>query len=197
MMKMLWLPLILVCALVGCASIPRESADLSRHVGDMIASTKVAHVAMVNRYFDRMKSEVDDFAFHEYKHAFLGNVRKVAKKKDPAFVELSFDQYDQVVTRIQQKRDDWIREVDKGRQTVLVSLEEHYGLMTQANASLTALLRSAANLNQTEAALIDRYGASAGLSSAKLKEWEDKVYDTTTKVRSLLDGAMEALNSKD
>ena len=196
-MKALWLPLILICALGGCASIPKESADLSRHVGDMIASTKVAHVAMVNRYFDRMKSEVEDFAFHEYKDAFLGNVRKVAKKKDSTFVELSFDQYDHAITRIQRKRDEWVHEVEKGHQTVLVSLEEHYGLMTQANASLTALLRSAANLNQTEAALIDRYGASGGLSSAKIKEWEDKVYDTTTKVRSLLDGAMEVLTGKD
>lgn len=189
--------LLLLLTMSGCASIPKESAELSRHVGDMIASTQVAHVAMVNRYFDRMKTEVEDFAFRDYKNAFLANVRKVAKKKDPEFVELSFDQYDQALSRVQHKRDEWVREVDKGRQAVLLSLEEHYALMRQANASLTALLRSASNLNQTEAALFDRYGAGVGISSGKLKEWEDKVYDTTSKVRSLLDGALEALGNKE
>jgi hypothetical protein len=195
-MQLLLMPLILLWALVGCSSTPKESAELSRHVGDMIAATKVAHIAMVNRYFDRMKSEVEEFTFHAYKNALLANVRKIAKEKDPHFEELSFDQYDQVMTRIQQRRDEWVREVEKGRHTVLLSLEEHYGLLTQANASLTALLRSAANLNQTEAALLDRYGASTGLSSSKLKEWEDKVNDITTQMRSLLDGAMEAVKGK-
>lgn len=196
-MSRLGATVLVLSAMTGCASIPKESADLSRHVGEMIASTQVAHVAMVNRYFDRMKTEVEDFAFRDYKNAFLANVRKVAKKKDPAFVELSFDQYDQALSRVQHKRDEWVREVDKGRQAVLFSLEEHYALMRQANASLTALLRSASNLNQTDAALLDRYGAGVGISSGKLKEWEDKVYDTTAKVRSLLDGAMEALGSKE
>ena len=197
-MRPMFVPIMLILVLTqACASIPKESADLSRYVGDMIASTKVAHISIVNRYFDKMKTEVDEFSFHEYKDALLANVRKAAKKRDSAFVELSFDQYDQVISRIQQRRDEWVREVDKGRQTILISLEEHYSLMTQANASLTALLRSAANLNQSEAALIDRYGASAGLSSTKLKEWEEKMYDATTKVRSLIDGAMEALKAKD
>ncbi len=195
--RLLGAALLLLLTVSGCASIPKESADLSRHVGDMIASTQVAHVAMVNRYFDRMKTEVEDFAFRDYKNAFLANVRKVAKQKDPGFVELSFDQYDQALSRVQHKRDEWVREVDKGRQAVLLSLEEHYALMRQANASLTALLRSASNLNQTEAALLDRYGAGVGISNGKLKEWEDKVYDTTSKVRSLLDGALEALGSKE
>lgn len=196
-MRIALIALGLLLATVGCSTVPKESVDLSRHVGDMIVSTKVAHVAMVNRYFDRLKAEVEEFAFHEYKEAYLAIVRKEAKKKDAAFVELSFEQYDRVLTRIQQRRDEWVRDVEKGRQTILTSLEEHYGLMIQANASLTALLRSAANLSQTEGALVDRYGASAGLSSAKLKEWEDKLYETTSKVRSVMDAALEAAKGKD
>ncbi len=188
---------LLIVALVlitfGCATVPRESVELSSLVGEMISSAKVSHVNMVNRHFDYLRSDVEYLAFHDYKGALLENVRRGLKKNDPNFTELSLDQYDKVILKIQGKRNEWLQEVEKNRQTVLQALEEHYVALAQANANVTSMLRSAANISETRAALLERFGPSVGISGTKIKEVEDKVLEGTNRVRSIVESAMEVL----
>ena len=188
---------ILLCTCVGCVSIPAESVDLSRRIGEMITTAKISHMNMVDRYFDESKAKVEDFAFHEYKDSYLRNVRKIKKRKDPNFAELSFDEYDRAMSRVQHKRDELVQVVNSNRHTILSSLEEHYDLMSHANASLTALLESGAKLRQSETAFLDKFGPRIGLSSNKLKELEDKLLEGTNKLRSLMDGTLESLKESE
>ena len=93
------LVLALALAIAGCAtSIPPESVDLSQLVGDMVTSAKVSHVNLVNLHFDHLSNEVDRFALGEYKDAYLSNVRKLMKERNPDFVELSFSDYDSAMS---------------------------------------------------------------------------------------------------
>lgn len=193
MLRRILFMVVLASVIYGCATVPKESVELSSLVGEMISSAKVSHVNMVNRHFDYLRSNVEYFAFHDYKEKFLANLQKLKKDKDPTFVSLSFDEYDRAITRIQEKRDKWLEEVEKNRQAVLYALEEHYAVLTQANTEVTSFLRSATNISETHAALLQRFGPSIGVSGTKIKEVEDKILEGTNKVRSVMESAIESI----
>lgn len=176
-----------------CATIPPESVELSKLVGEMVTSAKVSHVNMVNQHFDHLRSEVDQFALNEYKEAFLTNVRKLAKEHNPNFVELTFSEYDRVLARILKKRSEWLEEVEKNRRQVLQALEEHYSVLLASNAEVTSLLRSAVKLSETRAALLERFGSKVGISGSKIKEVEDKLLEGTNSIRSIMDAALKQI----
>jgi hypothetical protein len=176
----------------GCATVPQESVELSTLVGEMIESAKVSHTNMVNRHFNYLRSEVEQFAFGDYKEAFLNNIRKLAKQSDPNFTELTLPEYDQVITRIQNKRNQWLDEVEKNRLQVLQALEEHYIVLYQCNSEVTGLLRSAAKISETRAALLERFGPKVGISGTKIKEVEDKLFEGTNNIRAIMNNALKS-----
>lgn len=191
------LPVLLLFMGGCCASIPPESVELSRLVGEMVTSAKISHVNMVNQHFDHLTAEVDRFALTEYKESFLDNLREVAKKKKPDFVELSFSQYDRAMDRVFKKRSDWIAEVEQNRRQVLQALEEHYTVLLASNAEVTSLLRSAAKLSETRAALLERFGAKIGISGTKIKEVEDKLLEGTNSIRTIMNAAKLHIGGQD
>lgn len=159
----------------SCASVPAESVELSKLVGEMIQSAKVSHVNMVNQHFSYRRQEVELFAYDEYKNAFLENLRGLLKQKDANFVELSLEQYDKAMSRVRKKADSWLLEVESTRAAVLQALEEHYAVLLSSQEEVTSLLRSAADVSETRASLLSRWGPKVGLSETKMREVEDKI----------------------
>jgi hypothetical protein len=53
------------------------------------------------------------------------------------------------MTRVLKKTDEWVAEVEAQRTQVLNDVSEHYDLMTRANESVTSLLRSANQIEET------------------------------------------------
>lgn len=192
-MTRLHLLLALLLMVSGCASVPKESVELSRLVGEMAAAAKVSHINMTNRYFQHLRSQIENFVLHEYKETFLANVRRLEQQKNPAFQELTFDQYDRVIMRVQQNGGEWIQEIENDRQTVLQALEEHYMILSQANASVTALLQSVTKLAQMESVLLERLGPSVGISGTKIKEFEDKLLASSNRIREIMESALAAV----
>ncbi len=185
------MPGLLAAVFLGsCASIPAESVELSKLVGEMVSAAKVSHVNLVNLHFDHLLASVDQFAYGDYKAAFLGNVRKLCKEKDPDFKELTLEQYDRALMRVHKVRNEWANEVQKNRREVLQALEEHYAVLLQANAEVTSLLKSAADLSETRAALLQRFGEKIGISGTKVKELEDKLAEGTKRIDTLLEAAL-------
>ena len=187
---------VLAVAVAGCTSVPGESVELSRLVAEMIASAKASHVGLVHRHFDQRAAAVDAFAMGEYKKKFLENVLRLLQKRDPAMKSLTLEQYDAAMTRVFRLRDEWQQEVRKGRQAVLQALEQHYALLQAAQAELTALLRSAANLNETKGALLQRLGEKVGVSGAKVREIEDGLSQGLGTLDSILGDALKKLGEE-
>ncbi|TAK63640.1 MAG: hypothetical protein EPO24_04010 [Bacteroidetes bacterium] len=185
--------ILLVVLLGSCATIPSESVELSQLVGEMINSAKVSHVNMVNLHFNAQSKDVDLFALHDYKEKFLSNIRDKKKERDPAFVELTFDEYDRAMERVLKKRTELLAEVEANRQRVLQALEEHYTVLLASNSEVTALLRSAAKLSETRSALLERFGQKIGISGTKIKEVEDKILEGTNNINSQMDSALKQL----
>lgn len=178
----------IVGAMASCATIPPEAVDLSKTLGQMISKAKAAHIHMVDQHFDNLALQVDRFAMGEYKTAFLENVRKIMKQRDPNFVALTPEQYDAAISRIMQNRMKWLQAVWANKQTVLKSLEDYYALMEQANAEVTNLIRSAAGVENTRNKLINDFTSQFGVQS---KDLENKLMGSVTDINNMLNSALQ------
>jgi hypothetical protein len=178
----------ITAAMTSCVTIPPEAIELSKTLGQMISKAKAAHISMVDQHFDSLALQVDKFAINEYKPAFMDNVRKIMKQKDPNFTDLTPAQYDAAINRIMSARMGWLKAVWTNKQTVLKSLEDYYALMEQANTEVTNLIRSAAGVENTRSKLINDFTSQFGVQS---KDLENKLMGSVTDVNNMLNGALQ------
>lgn len=175
-------------AMTSCATIPPEAVQLSATLGQMITKAKAAHIGMVDQHFDNLALQVDKFAMGEYKQAFMDNLRKLMKQKDPSFTDLTPNQYDAAMNRIMTARMGWLKAVWANKQTVLKALEDYYALMEQASAEVTNLLRSATGVDNNRNKLINDFTSQFGVQS---KDLENKLMGSVTDVNNMLNGALQ------
>jgi hypothetical protein len=60
--------------LSACATIPKESADLSIELGKRLSAIEDAHMVLIDKYFNEKRSRVDerrDIEFHYFKTFIL------------------------------------------------------------------------------------------------------------------------------
>ena len=178
----------LMVAMASCASIPPEAVQLSATLGQMISKAKAAHINMVDQHFDQLALQVDKFAMGEYKTAFLDNIRKIMKQRDPNFVSLTDAQYDAAMNRIMAARMDWLKAVWANKQSVMKALEDYYALMEQANSEVTNLLRSAAGVENTRNKLVNDVTSQFGVQQ---KDLENKLMGSASSINDMLNGALQ------
>lgn len=135
----------------GCATIPKESVKLSENLGTMISRSRTSHINLANRYFNERVEAVKTFALNEYKPAYVKTIQKKLKEQNQEF---TFERYDQAMSRVLKKIDEWVAEVEAQRTQVLGEVNEHYDRMTRANESVTSLLRSANQIEETRKKLV-------------------------------------------
>lgn len=143
----------------SCATIPKESVKLSESLGTMISNSRSSQINLVNRYFSERIEGIRTFALDEYKPAFMKNVQKRLKDQGQEF---TFDRYDQAMGRVQKKVDEWVAEAETERAQVLDAVNQSYDRMTRANESVTSLLRSASQVEETRKALTGDLEKQAG-----------------------------------
>lgn len=143
--------LAIATGLAGCGTIPRESVKLSENLGTMISRSRSGHVNLVNRYFNERVEAVRNFALSEYKPAYIKNVQKGLKAANQEF---TFERYDQAMGRVLKKINEWVGEVEAQRVQVIGEINEHYDRMTRANESVTSLLRSASQIEESRKKLL-------------------------------------------
>jgi chloramphenicol O-acetyltransferase len=169
----------------GCATIPRESVKLSENLGTMISNSRASYINLVNHYFDQRVEAMRTFALNEYKPAFIKNIQKRLKEQNQEF---TFDRYDQAVTRVLKKTDEWVAEVEAQRTQVLNEVNAYYDLMTRANESVTSLLRSANQIEEARKKLtgdLEQKGDKL-IDFEKLDQQTQAILNKAQKARELL-----------
>lgn len=146
--------LIAVLAFAGCASIPPESVALSRGIGDGMQNQHQAHVALVNLFFDEKKQALDQWIEGVYTPEFIKNFREALKAKGENPDVFTGSMASEIVKRIVKARDQREAELDKVRTAIIERLNSNYGTLVKANAELTALLESAAKVNESTDSLL-------------------------------------------
>lgn len=140
--------LALLCALAlsGCASIPRESAELSGALHAQLEDMRGKHIVLVNKYFGEVEARVRNAILVDYKDALVQAMKDRLKEKGK---ELTTEQYDQIVSRVLAKLDQAMKDLEKDRSEVLSEVTERYILMTSETQALHGLLVSASKLEES------------------------------------------------
>ena len=173
--------------IAGCAVIPPETVELSTLLGQMIETTEISHIVLVNKHFDQWIENADRFMRTEYKPAYISNLRKILKRDDPNFQELTIEQYDKAVDRLMRIRNGWVSEIQKAREELLASIKEYYTNMIYANNEITNFLNSTSKLDKS---LIGIFGSRL---REKSKELESKLFNGTAKIENMLTDALKAI----
>jgi len=133
-------------ALSGCASIPRQSAELSGALHSQLEDMRVKHVALVNKYFGEVEARVRSAILNDYKDALVQAMRERLREKGK---DLTTEQYDQIVSRVLTKMDQALKDLERDRSEVLGEVTERYVLMTSEAQAIHGLLVSATKLEES------------------------------------------------
>lgn len=142
--------LILFSLLAGCAHVPKETAQLSGEMGNMISSAKTAHYNLLDEYERERRERIDDFMHHTWIPSLIGKMAdagdlwgKTCSKRNSldAVVELR----DFVLAAAQQiaaKRKELTDALDETMAELRETVRLHYDTLERANATITRNLES-------------------------------------------------------
>ena len=187
----LWTLILLLVSFTGCASVPAVSVELSVALGKMIVKARESHINLANKHFDRLVDDADKFMLIEYKPAFLDNLRKILKREDPNFQELTVEQYDKAMERLVKIRLGWVNDIQKARRELLVLLDDFYADMVKANVEITGFLSSAAKVNKSHSNLLDAFDDNL---SQKTRELEEKLLESAANIETMLANSLQSIN---
>jgi hypothetical protein len=190
-----------VC-LAGCARIPRQSVELSQSIGSGMAAEHRACVEMVDLYFDQKRERIDQWIEQKYVPTFVANVRtelKAAGKNPDAFdEELTI----KLMRRVIQRRNEMQSGLQKTRQALLDKVNANHALLVNANQQLTALLESAADVQDAQSTLATALTHSSRDSidfnrlDNQLNAWLDTAGDASKSADDLFDQLQSVFNPK-
>lgn len=160
----------LLLACWSCASIPRESIDLSRQVGDGIGKSRRAHLATLDAFYARLRADNDAWVVSVFLPRTLENAKSAlaeACKKSgdtsTGCAQLTEREVERIVKRIVQFRDELQAALDKNHDEAVRLLNEHYGALEAANAGITGLLASAVDVKDAARSATTSLGDVAGV----------------------------------
>ena len=146
---------LVMLAISGCATIPKEAVVLSGELTTMIRSSEASHLALVDEYIAEKKHRADDFLQRVWIPTFMSKGMKNTGILD------SINNEKNVVRKgalLQEFNEDASVEIAKRRASIMDAIDEigvalrsalrdHYGEMLVVNQALTAHLKSAADVD--------------------------------------------------
>ena len=157
----------------GCATVPREAVVLSETVGEDVRAVHTSYAALVRTHFASLRRQVNTFIDTRWTPTYLrefiqeGDLVALAKDPDPVAVLDGVGTWAGVaVEEIESKRRELLDPIDQDERELLVSVDDAFARITQANAALTAHLRSIRKVKDIE---------DQALEAAHLKELRDQV----------------------
>jgi hypothetical protein len=178
------LSFLLLLFLAGCASIPKESVELSVTLGRDLAEVHRAHRQLAKNYFDRIHTDIDQFIDEEYRPFIIRRslegfqlLEKLEAASQlgaelpapgPADTETADTRPDalqilelyvtKVSGQIESYRSELHRNIEIQQQVLLESIDSAYQQLQNANAIVTGHLASVRKVADAQAELLERTG---------------------------------------
>jgi len=162
------IPLIIV--LGGCATVPQETVEMSRIIGEDIAKIKKSHMVLVNDYFDNLTQKRMDYLEKQWLPAFIersivqGKLREIAAGKlvisEKGFIPPKQGEGEQglltstvlwsmaVAKGIEEKKKRLVAPLEVERKKLLRDIEDDFDRLMEGNAAITAHLNSIRKANK-------------------------------------------------
>ena len=162
--KILLLAIVLIVG--GCASIPQESVTLSKELATGITSIHESNIRFVNQYFDRKKSEIDEYEKTALENLFNKIAAATTKPGAPALGVHDLYNIKGKVEEIHKVSNKY--ELDSSEALIIEKIQGEYNTLMSANSSITGIFQSAVDVDKAK---------NDGLS--KVKEFTDGKLDLT------------------
>lgn len=193
-----WLALVLlVCG--ACARVPKEAVQLSDAIGKDLAAMHTAHTALVRQYFGAMRENINAFVDYTYRPFIITftieDTELIGQLQDAAAGshELGLDPLDimeiyveETIKRIEGFRAEMVAPINTQERTLLGELDRSYTAMMNANATITAHLRSVTKVHEAQQEALASLGVAADLRetiSAQVAKLSGEVNDLLAKAR--------------
>lgn len=164
-----------VLTIGGCATVPRESVDLSYAVGEDIESIHQSYRELIRRYFEALRGQVtdkiDQVFIPAYVNGFVtsGKLIQHAQNQRADLVEA----WARIaVRRIDHERRERLQPLHDAERELIASVDEAFDKVTRANATITAQLHSVVKTQQAQDDM---------LGSVKLKNLRERIYGALAK----------------
>ncbi|MEN8193335.1 MAG: hypothetical protein ABFS12_11005 [Bacteroidota bacterium] len=158
-----------------CASVPRETVDLSIELGNQISYIEDSHIALLNKYFTEKRNQIDLFIMNEWTPLFAKNFFSSPEIENAWDEVISSndmnERLDFIVTigpvlqrKINSKRHELIKPLEDLEKTIERKIRQAYNRAYAVNNSLTSFLVSASELTENR----DRYINMLGISDSEI-----------------------------
>ena len=158
---------------VGCASVPKEVVQLSYTLGNDISAVHISYRELIHTHFEGLRTQTLDFLNNKWAPAYLkdfiqsGDLVKMASGTDPNAVLEDVQLWVEVaMEHIDAKKKELIDPINKDEQELLVSVDEAFSRIIQANATITAHLNSLREVQEVQ---------DQALKALNVKDLRDKV----------------------
>jgi hypothetical protein len=170
------LPMTLLLATLGCASVPRQAVDLSVTAGRDLEAVHRAHVALLDSYFDRMEGDVNAFVDSQYRaYSVQRNMidfKLLEKVKDPSTAGEGLDALDvmevfveAIISDVEGFRASLLGPIRAQRAEVRTAVEDAYRRIQDAQSIVTGHLASVGRVHDLQEEML----AEAGLGGLREK----------------------------
>jgi len=170
-MSLLSLLTSLVIFIGGCASVPKESVELSYTLGNDLESLHQSYEILITRYFDSLRGEVNSAIDRVFIPAYVNDFIKTGKLVENAKAERAdlVEAWASIaVETIDRERAARIEPLDRAEEDLLVSVNDAFDKAIRANAVITAHLNSIRQVKEVQ---------DEALESLELKDVRDKIND--------------------
>lgn len=170
--------------LIGCASIPKESPELSHEVGQRISAMKEAHLNLVEQYFDLKKEEVKQTFEEEwipaYAESFFSHPEtknywdSLADGDEDERAQFLVEAGPTLLKEIREKQNEYLAPLNEMESQVKDSLRREYDQILSANNTLTSFLSGAAEVNENREQYLDLFGVQSGAVDRQISRVEER-----------------------
>lgn len=198
--------LAIILILSGCASVPRESAELSADLGTMIRDARESHFALIDEYMRQRRARMDNFMEQKWIPTYMKNFMRESKfaeqydaEKNPAEKAAIAEEFQQQASKdIAQQRAAMADALADVEGLLRKRIADHYDNMLVVNEALTAHLLSAAKVTTARDEIMKKLKLPANelvplqkLDSTlrKIEQFEgkaDAIYQLVNEAKSVL-----------
>ena len=144
----------------GCASVPKESVELSYIIGEDIQALHHSYNTLIRRYFDSLRRQINQTIDHVFIPAYIndfvktGQLVKHAKDERTDLVEAWARM---AVETIDKERLTRLTPINEAEMTLMENVNEAFNKVISANAMVTSHLNSIHELKEAQDEILESF----------------------------------------
>ena len=178
---------LVVFTLFGCATVPKEVAELSYTIGEDLEAVHVSYKALVNTHFDGLRAQRLDFFNNKWKPTFLrkyieeSNLVERVSDKNAETVLVTVEVFAEVaIDTMEAIKKQWLDPINEDERKLIQLIDDAFANLFRANATVTANLNSIREVKTLQ---------DKTLSSLGIKNFRDRIN------KGLIDASKKAENA--